>query len=353
MTNVWKKKIWRNSKNYFHGSIYIWAREKTKQDKIREILIVHFYAFEGKIDYCRWHGRMRIIWKRRVGTTRQTYRTLPRLNFYWSRGRRARQTRLNISAAVYPSRRVSRLHGNIITLEERVTSSFTIEDIFEDIFLPFRYFIDHSFAKNFFEISERFSFEEQQGWPRYWLYRGQDFDIRLLSRMIFVLTRVTTETQVAVNGVVFYFGQSAGYIAAESVDQGSQLDNGSFEIWLWVTRLFFSSFFSLANPVLSPCFNFYPYLIFFFFFFARSKIIFCHDFDHKIETNVIIYTRYAQIVLIRLQLSIRKLRISNSASSLVFYWVTLHGDIIVTRCRISKTGKTFTYSVFVCIRFCL
>ena len=134
------------------------------------------------------------------------------------------------------------------------------------IFLPFRYFIDHSFAKNFFEISERFSFEEQQGWPRYWLYRGQDFDIRLLSRMIFVLTRVTTETQVAVNGVVFYFGQSAGYIAAESVDQGSQLDNGSFEIWLWVTRLFFSSFFSLANPVLSPCFNFYPYLIFFFFF---------------------------------------------------------------------------------------
>lgn len=266
-----EKKIWRNSKNYFHGSIYIWAREKTKQDKIREILIVHFYAFEGKINYCRWHGRMRIIWKRRVGTTRQTYRTLPRLNFYWSRGRRARQTRLNISAAVYPSRRVSRLHGTIITLEERVTSSFTIEDIFEDIFLPFRYFIDHSFAKNFFEISERFSFEEQQGWPRYWLYRGQDFDIRLLSRMIFVLTRVTTETQVAVNGVVFYFGQSAGYIAAESVDQGSQLDNGSFEIWLWVTRLFFSSFFSLANPVLSPCFNFYPYLIFFFFFLLARR----------------------------------------------------------------------------------
>lgn len=111
--------------------------------------------------------------------------------------------------------------------------------------------------------------------------------------------------------------------------------------------------FSLSRILFSLLVSIFILILFSFFFFARSKIIFCHDFDHKIETNVIIYTRYAQIVLIRLQLSIRKLRISNSASSLVFYWVTLHGDIIVTRCRISKTGKTFTYSVFVCIRFCL
>lgn len=107
----------------------------------------------------------------RVGTTRRSDQTLPRLNFYWSRGcRRARQIRVNISAGVYPC-----LNYNNCTTFENDIFAIGCRSL-----LMFCMYI-HIYLEKIQNI-KRFSMRKPVGVVE--LYRGQDFDVRPLSRAI-------------------------------------------------------------------------------------------------------------------------------------------------------------------------